>query len=133
MKYDSIKLLGGNIMDFFDTALGKAKDAFDIVSKKTSEVVATGKQKFDIASLENKRSKDFAALGEIYYNLIKDSEIQDIATKELVEEIKDKSEKIAIAKQEISNAKNKRYCPKCSAEIEEGGVFCSVCGAKIDE
>lgn len=118
-------------MDFFDNAIIKAKDAIDIASKKTSEVVNAGKQKFDIASLENKRSKDFAALGEIYFNLIKDNEIEDIATKELVDAINDKNKKIAIAKQEINNMKNKRTCPNCSAAIAQDAIYCSSCGAKL--
>ena len=59
-------------MDFFDNALDKARETIDIVSKKTGEVVMAQKQKFDIATLQNKRAKDFEKLGEIYYNLIKD-------------------------------------------------------------
>ena len=65
-------------MDFFDNALDKAKEAIDIVSKKTGEVVTAQKQKFDIASLENKKAKDFEKLGEIYFSLIKDAEIEAI-------------------------------------------------------
>ena len=71
-------------MDFFDDVVNKAKEAIDVASKKTGEVVNTQKQKFDIASLENKRAKDFAVLGEIYYNKIKDGEAQDENISELV-------------------------------------------------
>ena len=79
-------------MDFFDDMVNKAKEAIDVASKKTSEVVNTQKQKFDIASLESKRAKDYAVLGEIYYNKIKDGAVEDENVSELVLAIKEKSE-----------------------------------------
>lgn len=119
-------------MDFLDNAIDKAKEAFDIAYKKTNQVVNTGKQKFDIASLQNRCSKDFEALGKIYYNLIKNTEIEDQDTKFLVEAINDKNAKIAELKEEINAAKCKRTCPVCAAAISENSVYCSACGAKLE-
>ena len=118
-------------MDFFDDMLSKAKDAIDVASKKTGEVVNTQKQKFDIASLESKRAKDFAVLGEIYYNKIKDGEASDENISELVLSIKEKSDKIDKLKAEINNAKNKRICPKCGAAIDQISNYCNACGEKL--
>ena len=118
-------------MDFLDNAIDNAKEVMDIAYKKTNEVVNTGKQKFDGASLQNKRSKDFEKLGEINYNLIKDTEIEDGDIKVLVDEINRKSAKIAEIKQELNNAKCKRICPACGAAIDENAVFCQVCGIKL--
>ena len=118
-------------MDFFDDMLSKAKDAIDVASKKTGEVVNTQKQKFDIAALESKRAKDFAVLGEIYYNKIKDSAADDENISELVLSIKEKSEKIDKLKAEINSVKNKRICPKCGASIEQTSNYCNACGAKL--
>lgn len=119
-------------MDFLDNALEKAKEAFDIVSKKTGEVVTTQKQKFDIASLENKRAKDFEKLGEIYFSLIKDSEIEDYETKNLVESIIKKENEIFQIKDELNAARYQRICPSCNANISKTAVYCSVCGAKLE-
>ena len=94
-------------------AVNIAKEAFDIAYKKTEEVVTTQKQKLDVVSIENKRAKDFTALGEIYFNMIKDSEIDNIQVKELVDAIKEKNQKIADLKNEINATKNKRICPEC--------------------
>jgi len=120
-------------MDFFDEAINRAKEAFDIACKKTNEVVNTGKQRFDIASLQNKRAKDYEALGEIYYNLIKDTELEDQAVKDLVDAINDKNNKILHIKQEINNTKDKATCPVCYAPISEKAQYCSSCGAKIEQ
>ena len=118
-------------MNFFDDMVNKAKEAIDVASKKTGEVVNTQKQKFDIASLESKRAKDFAVLGEIYYNKIKDGTVEDENVSELVLAIKEKSEKIEKLKAEVNSAKNKRICPKCGAAIEQTSNYCNACGAKL--
>ena len=118
-------------MDFFDDMVNKAKEAIDVASKKTSEVVNTQKQKFDIASLESKRAKDYEVLGEIYYNKIKDGTVEDENVSELVLAIKEKSEKIEKLKAEVNSAKNKRICPKCGAAIEQTSNYCNACGAKL--
>ena len=118
-------------MDFFDDMLSKAKDAIDVASKKTGEVVNTQKQKFDIASLESKRAKDFAVLGEINYNKIKDGEALDENISELALAIKEKSDKIDALKAEINSAKNKRICPKCGAAIDQISNYCNACGEKL--
>ena len=39
-------------MDFFDEAVGKAKDSFDVARKKTGDAVNTGKLKLEIATIE---------------------------------------------------------------------------------
>ena len=118
-------------MDFFDDMVNKAKEAIDVASKKTGEVVNTQKQKFDIASLESKRAKDYAVLGEIYYNKIKDGAVEDENVSELVLAIKEKSEKIEKLKAEVNSAKNKRICPKSGAAIEQTSNYCNACGAKL--
>ena len=44
---------GGIIMDVFDNALNKAKEALEIVSQKTEEVVTLGKQKIELFNIKN--------------------------------------------------------------------------------
>lgn len=119
-------------MNFFDNAIDVAKEAFEVVSKKTNDVVTTQKQKFDIASLESKRAKDFEKLGEIYYNLIKNSEIEEETTKKLVESIIRKDNEIFRLKNEINTAVYQKTCPNCNSNISKTAVYCSSCGAKMD-
>ena len=118
-------------MEFFDNAVSKAKEAFDIACKKTNEVVSTQKQKFDIASIENKRSKDYEQLGKLYFEAVKNTEIENKEVLDLVNAIKEKNEKINELNNEINSTKNKRVCPACQAYIDDNAVFCSVCGAKL--
>lgn len=118
-------------MDFLDNAVSKAKDAFDIAYKKTNTVVNTQIQKFDVASIENKRAKDFEKLGKIYFELLKNTDIEDNDTKAVFDAIIEKNEKIDELKKKINSTKNKRICPECSAIIDDNAVFCSSCGVKL--
>lgn len=117
-------------MDFLENAVGKAKEVFEIAYKKTEGAVNTGKQKIDVAAIENKLSKDYEALGKLYYESIKDAEDlgEDIAA--LKSSIEEKLENIASIKDEINRAKNKVNCPQCGAIIEKDAIYCSACGAK---
>lgn len=81
-------------MDLFDDLLDKARDAFDVAVKATEDVVDTGKQKFNIASLESKLSKDYKALGELYYKQQKGEEADVSQIESLIAEIDDKKQKI---------------------------------------
>ena len=115
-------------MDFIDDAVTKAKEAFDVACKKTNEVVTTQKQKFDIASLEAKRTKDFEALGRFYYSELKDNKIENEEAARLVAAIDEKNAKIDELRREINNIKNKRVCPKCGAIIRATKLVNVVCG-----
>lgn len=119
-------------MEFFDNALNKAKEVLDVAYKKTNEVVSTEKQKFDVSSLKSKREKDFAALGKIYFDAVKDSDGLSEETAALVSAIKEKTAEIDRLIAEIQSVKNKRICPACGAAIDSNSVFCNVCGAKVE-
>ncbi len=119
-------------MDLFDELLDKAKVALDVAVKATEDVVDTGKQKFNIASLESKISKDYKALGEAFYTFKKNGEIDDAAVDELVLSIEEKLAKIEEIKEEIRKAKANRVCANCGAAIEENTIFCPICGQKLE-
>lgn len=119
-------------MSFLDDAINKTKEVFDVACKKTDEVVTTQKQKFSISSLESKREKDFADLGRIYFELVKNDDNLTDEARNLVDAISEKNEEIARLNQDIQNTKNKRICPNCKANIDANSVYCNVCGAKLE-
>lgn len=119
-------------MGFLDDAINKTKEAFDVACKKTDEVVTVEKQKFNIASLKSKREKDYADLGKIYFELVKDSADLEDDTRNLVDAITEKNEEIARLNEDIQNVKNKRVCPNCNANIDINSSYCNSCGQKLD-
>lgn len=119
-------------MEFLDNAVTKAKEVFDVACQKTGEVIGTSKQKIDIASMESKRSKDFEALGKLYFELVKEQEIENQSIKDIVDEIKAKNEKISNLQAELNAIKNKKLCDNCKCYVENDAQFCKNCGAKLD-
>lgn len=89
-------------MEFFENAVNKAKDVFDVACKKTGEVVTTGKQKLDIATIENKMSKDFEKLGRIYFEQIKDTDDLEADVLKVKNAIIEKQESIDKIKEEMN-------------------------------
>lgn len=90
-------------MDFFDTALDKAKETWEIVSKKTEEVVDVQKKKFNIASLENQCAKAYKSIGEIVYNKYRDNFSDDNELNALFEQISKNQVIIAETKAELNS------------------------------
>ena len=88
-------------MEFFENAVNKAKDVFGVVATKTGEVVTTGKQKLDIATLENKLAKDFERLGRAYFETIKDNDDIDDKFANIKESIVEKQTQISKIKEEM--------------------------------
>ena len=119
-------------MGYLEDAISKTKEVFDVACQKTGEFVVTEKQKFSVASLKSKREKDFAALGKIYFELVKDETEVDDDTRNLVDAIIQKSEEIERLNEEIQMLKNKRICPNCYANIDVKSSYCNICGIKID-
>ena len=119
-------------MEFFDNAVTKAKEVLDVACKKTEAAVTAGKQKFDVAAVESKLEKDYARLGRIYYETIKNSDDIKGETLRLKEAVDAKRARIKEIKEEINKAKNRRECPNCGALVDKDDLFCNNCGAKLE-
>ena len=119
--------------EFFENAAEKARAAFDVVVKKTDEVVTNGKYMIDIASLENKLKKLYEEMGKLYFESVQDStdKAEELSLK--VEEIKTKLAEIAEAKEENAKAGGKKVCPACGGYTDKKSSFCSKCGNKFGE
>ena len=110
----------------------KARDAFDVVAKKTGEVYTVQKLKFTIASLNSQLSKDFETLGRLYYESMKDenADISD-SVKDIVEQIEQKKQNIAEYEAEIEVQKKVSICPQCGGKNASDALFCNKCGKKL--
>lgn len=118
-------------MDFLDEVVTKAKDMFDIAKNKTEEAARIGKQKFDIASMENRLNKSYGALGRLYFENYKSEENIPDELKALIFEINSELETIEIARAEIAKIKSTRFCAKCGGAVTEASVYCNHCGEKL--
>ncbi len=121
-------------MDFFDDVINKTRDALDVAYKKTNDVVSIQKQKFDIASMESKLSKDFEALGRACLPFITEGKEVSAEAKLMAEEILKKQTEIEEARNQVLLAQGKKFCKKCGIANVSEAHFCFACGESfIDE
>ena len=123
-------------MGILEETAVKAKDAFDVVAKKTGEVWSVQKVKFNIASVNSQLSKDYETLGRICFETLKNGEAKldendDVA--ELKASIEDKLEKIKEYEDQLDAQKKVVICPDCGAKCPAEAVFCSKCGKRLGE
>ncbi len=119
-------------MDFLDNAIDKTKEVFDVVCKKTNEVVSVEKLKYAASSLKSKREKDYIALGKFYFDAQEGADEIPDEVKEIFEDIVDKTAKIAELNKQINEIKNKIICPACETENAQDAQFCKNCGKKLE-
>ncbi len=115
-------------MEFFETAVNKARDVLDAAYKKTEEVVSVQKQKYDIASMKSKLNKDFEAFGRACLEFVSnDGEVTSEA-KFLASEILRKQDEIAVAQAELDKTRGKKLCEKCGFPNISEAHYCAACG-----
>lgn len=119
-------------MGMLEDAISKTKDFLEIACIKTDEILTTEKIKFKITSLKSKRQKDYAKLGKICFNELKDNEDLDENLRTLVDEIIEKSEEISYLNTQLQVLKNRRVCTNCGAGVEQDSCYCNKCGIKFD-
>ncbi len=115
---------------YVENAIDKAKNAFEVAYKKTSDVVSVEKLKIKVANLESKKNKEFTKLGEHYFSS-NSIENVDEDSKEFFNNINSFNKEISELKKEISAYKAKRICPNCGEAVDENATFCSACGERI--
>ena len=122
-------------MGILEETAVKAKDAFDVVAKKTGEVWSVQKVKFNIASVNSQLSKDFETLGRICFEAFDSDEakLDEESVAELKASIKEKLEKIKEYEDQLDAQKKVVICPDCGAKCPVEAVFCSKCGKRLGE
>ena len=118
-------------MGFIEETAVKAKDAFDVVAKKTNEVISVQKLKYNIANLNSQLSKEYETLGRLYFDTLDNAE-------EIAEEYKDVKLSIDNLKKQISELENELEkqtnvvnCKNCGGKNSSNNAYCSACGTKL--
>lgn len=121
-------------MGILEETAVKAKDAFDVVAKKTGEVWSAQKVKYNIASVNSQLSKDYETLGRICYEALGSDDTKLYESEEAAElraSIDDKLEKIKEYEAQLDAAKKVTVCPDCGTKCAADAVFCSKCGKRL--
>ncbi len=118
-------------MGFFEEAVVKAKDLYDVAAKKTGEVVSVQKLKLKATQVNSQLSKDFETLGRLYYESAKESgeEVTDYA--EIIGSIDAKFDELDSIECEINETKQTKVCSACGAKCADTASFCANCGQQL--
>lgn len=117
-----------HVMGMFEDIVVKAKDGFDIATKKTGEVISVQKMKLSIASINSSISKDYEAVGRLQVDSVKNGTDNSEAIAQIVAEIDKKKAEIEKLEEEISESTNKKNCARCGAKNDAEAAFCNKCG-----
>ncbi|MBQ4155244.1 MAG: zinc ribbon domain-containing protein [Clostridia bacterium] len=117
-------------MGFFEEAIVKAKEVYDVAAKKTSEVVSVQKLKLKATQVNSQLSKDFETLGRLYYEKVKESG-ENIEYVELFDSIDSKFDELEQIEDEINEQKKTKTCSNCGAKNSETAAFCNNCGTQL--
>ncbi len=115
--------------EFKDSVYTAGKD----ISQKAKDVSEVARLKLDIRSKQDFAEKQYAILGTAYYAGHKDEENLSEADAEQFRVITEALEEITRMKQEICRLQGAVECPKCGCKMQADAVFCSSCGAKLDD
>lgn len=117
--------------EFVDEFVFMAKNAADIASKKTGEVVETGRLKYQIKQTEWDLEKAYAKLGAIFYESKRSNEDFSDAVTLAIKEIDDLKLKITHVEETLRTYRKVKKCSKCNQECEMSASFCVHCGAPL--
>jgi ribosomal protein L40E len=118
-------------MEFFDKIGEAVISAGKDVGQKARDVSGVAKLKLDIKSKQDYVQKQYAILGETYYQNHKDEEDSEYTEQFYL--IKEALEEVERMKAEVLRMQGASACPKCGATMPEGAVFCSSCGTKLND
>ena len=119
------------IDEFVDEFVFMAKNAADVASKKTGEVVESSKVRYQMKQLEWEIEKAYAKLGAIVYESRKSTEPFEEIIQLAVSEIDDLKERYHTYSEKLRAFKNVVLCPACGRENELHFSYCARCGAPL--
>lgn len=118
-------------MSTWDDLKGSLFAAGRDVSQKAKEVSEVAKLKMDIRTKEDFVEKQYAILGRTYYEANKEN--ADEKDAEQFRVITEALEEIARMSQQVLDIQGVVQCPNCGKKVPTGNVFCSDCGARLDD
>lgn len=118
-------------MGFFDNLTESLTNAGKDVTQKAKDVSELTKLKLDIKSKEDYVMKQYAEIGKAYFEKHKDEEGLEEAEQFFL--VKEALAEISRMKEEVLKLQGACECPKCGAKMPGEAVFCSSCGAKMDD
>lgn len=120
-------------MGFFEDTFVKAKDMFETVGDKGSEILSVQKLKIEAAKLNSQICKNFETLGRVVYCNIQNGCEADDGTEGLVDSIDTQESALEYINKKIADEKGLVVCEGCGANNPVDSLYCSKCGSALHE
>ncbi len=118
-------------MEIWDEIYKKVSNAASFTAKETGKLTELAKAKYNLM-LENIVLEDaYKELGEIYYNQMKTSEIDEKKLSLAYDNIEKSIVEIERLKTQINVLSNTVVCECCGKKLEKEMLFCPACGTKV--
>ena len=118
-------------MGFLDGLTESLTTAGKDVTQKAKDMSEIAKLKMDIKAKEDYVTRQYALLGEAYFNKHKDEEGIEEAEQFFL--IKEALEEMARMREEVLKIQGAAECPQCGNKMPEAATFCSNCGTKLND
>ena len=117
-------------MAFFEDIGKKVSQTSQGAIKKTKIMAETSKINSQISAEKRTISDNYSKLGEKYFELFCENPDENLAV--FVTAIQEAQQRITDCEEQIKKLKGIECCPNCGAEVQDGALFCTGCGTKIE-
>lgn len=118
-------------MGFLDDLSRRATDTGSMVAQKAKNYTDVARLNSWIKDEEKNISDIYTQIGKLYVS--KHIDDYEPEFQEMFDSIKSSEEKIIKFNEQIETINKTVKCLKCGAEIREGALFCSCCGAPVQK
>ncbi|MBQ9461218.1 MAG: zinc ribbon domain-containing protein [Clostridia bacterium] len=120
-------------MSIMEDVLLNAKSAVDTVGRKAGNVLDKSKLRLASLDIRTELSKKYRMLGRVCYEAQTTGKNYDKNIEKLVTAITELNNELAKINDMLAKSEKKTKCTVCGTYNNQGAVFCSKCGTKIEK
>ena len=119
-------------MGIFDDVVVNAKSAAQTVGKMAGQFVDMSKLHINMSELNGEITKRYQELGRFIYEAKKAGSADEAELADQIAGIDDLYAQLSAVSAQYASMQNKVTCPACGKKMPTDSMFCSHCGAKLE-
>lgn len=119
-------------MGIFDDVVVNAKSAAQTVGKMAGQFVDMSKLRINMAELNGEITKRYQGLGRFIYEAKKAGSADEAELADQIAGIDDLYAQLSAVSAQYASMQDKVTCPACGKKMPTDSMFCSHCGAKLE-
>lgn len=120
-------------MGILDDVVTNAKSAAQTVGKVAGQFVDMSKLRLNLAELNGEINKRYQELGQFVYEAKKAGNADETELAEKLAVLDELYAQFSAVSAQLAALQNKVSCPACGKQMDVDSMFCSHCGAKLNE